>query len=371
MTGFLEFFRKKIKQLGAGKIAVPAPTPPVNITRIISSPKNILLVPYNRMGAILLATRVFKSIRERYPEARISVAAHSAWSVLIQNDPAIDEVIGFGDEIDDPRSPGFRAAGEALSRRGFDMALYLSYQYDLPTAYLTRLSNAAVRISFKSENEYEFSNVQIVPSPGVRYEVDRYLEMLGALGIGGSIRDYTLTIGMPIRDKARMRFFSGDLETRKDSIAGFDLTREMVGNPISRKNAEAVVAALVSELDLTVIVFFEPGKRAIAGSLKQTFGKRVLLAEDRPVSTAAGLLSFCSFVVAHNTDLFQLSIALKIPVVGILTRNDMVQWSPGASERVVHLERSALSWPSSALVAQTARRFLKTRRQAEPEEKPA
>jgi ADP-heptose:LPS heptosyltransferase len=76
-------------------------------------------------------------------------------------------------------------------------------------------------------------------------------------------------------------------------------------------------------------------------------------------------------VVAHNTDLFQLAIALKIPVIGILTKNDMIQWSPGPSERIAHLEHSALSWPSSALIAQTAKHFLKSRQQAESKETPS
>ena len=368
MTRLVEFIKQKIKQFYIRKLPVPGSAPPVNITKILCSPRTILIIPYNRMGTILLATRVFKSIRERYPDARISIAVHTAWSVLIQNDPTIDEVITFGDEIDNPHSVGFKAIGETLANRAFDIAFFLSYQYDLPTAYLARLSNASLRISFKTDQEYEFFNVQIVPSHGIRYEVERYLEMLGALGIGGEIRDYTMTISPAIREKARLKFFSGGMETRKDSVAGFDLTREISGDPISRKNAEAVIAALAAELGLTVIVFFEPGKRAIAASLKETFGKKIMLLEDRPVSTAAGLLSFCSFVIAHNTDLFQLAIALKIPVIGILTKNDMIQWSPGASERIAHLERSILSWPSSALIAQTAKHYLKNRRQSDLKE---
>lgn len=371
MTRLVEFVKQKIKQFRIRTLSVPGSAAPVNITKILCAPRTILIVPYNRMGTILLATRVFKSIRERYPEARITVAVHSVWSVLIKNDPIIDEVIAFGDEIDNPHSAGFHAIGETLAGRAFDIAFFLSYQYDLSTAYLTRLSNASLRISFKTDQEYEFFNVQIVPSQGIRYEVERYLEMLRVLGISGEIRDYTMSISPVIREKARMRFFSGGMEARKDSITGFDLTREISGDPISRKNAEAVIAGLVADLDLTVIVFFEPGKRAIAASLKETFGKKIVLMEDRPVSAAAGLLSFCSFVVAHNTDLFQLAIALKIPVIGILTKNDMIQWSPGASERIAHLERSALSWPSSALIAQTAKHFLKSRRPAESKDNPS
>jgi ADP-heptose:LPS heptosyltransferase len=361
----VKFIKRKIRQIRLGKLPIPGESPEVNITRILRNPRSILIVPYNRMGAILLATRTFKAVRERYPQAKILVAVHAAWSVLIQNDPSIDEVLTYGDEINNPLSPEFRATGEMLASREFDLAFFLSYQYDLGTAYLTRLSNALLRVSFASDQPHDFFNIQIVPASGVRYEGERYLALLEILGIPGILRDYTMTISTAIREKARMKFLTGGADVRNTTFIGFDLTREMVGDPITRKQSETTVGALISELDATVILFFEPEKREIAGALKETFGKKVLPVEDRPVSTAAGLMSFCSFVVAHNTDLLQLAIALKIPVLGILNKNDMIQWSPGESDRIVHIERSDLSWPSAAIIGQTAKNLLKQRKQSE------
>lgn len=361
MTRLVDFLKKKIKQFRTGKLSIPD-SPPVNMSRILSTPKSILIVPFNSMGTILLATRVFKAIRERYPQARITVAVHYAWSVLIQNDPTIDEVLTFGNEISDPYSQEFQKIGESISKQSFDLAFFLSYQYNLGTAYLTRLSDATLRVSFMTEQEYDLFNVQIVPFPGIRYEVERYLEMLSVLGISGEIRDYTMTISAAIREKARMKFLSSGADTKRDTFVGFDLTTEIVGDSISRKNAESTIRAIIGDLDVTVIVVFEPGKRDIATAVKETFGKRILLVEDRPVSTVAGLLSFCTFVVAHNTDLFQLSVALKIPVIGILTKNDMLQWSPAPSERIIHLERSNISWPSAALISQEAKKLFRQKK---------
>ncbi len=365
MNRLVQLVKRTFRQMRLKRLPVPEATPPVNITRIIRSPRSILIVPYNRMGTILLATRTFKAFRERYPETRITVAVHAAWSILIQNDSTIDDVLTFGDEVYNPLSPEFRAVGETLSNRGFDMAFFLSYQYDLGTAYLTRMSNASVRVSFQTDQPHQFFNVQLVPSEGTRYEGERYLDLLESVGIPGILRDYTMTISTAVREKARMKFLAGGTDSRTGSFVGFDLTSEIVGDPISRKQAESVVGALISELDATVILFFEPGKREIAAALKESFGKRVMPVEDRPVSTAAGLMSWCDFVVAHNTDLFQLSLALKVPVIGILGKNDMIQWSPGESERVVHLERSTLSWPSAAIITQAAKNLLRQKKSSE------
>jgi len=311
------------------------------------------------MGTVLLATRVFKSFRERFRSAKISVAVHNSWSVLIQKDPTIDEIITFGDQIEDPFSKEFREIGRELKERNFDLAFFLSYQFADEMAYLTRLSGADLRVSFRGSKELNYFNVEIVPSSGIRYEVERYLEMLRTLGIESSIRDYTMTISESIREKARLRFLLTCSSSTQDKLVGFDLTREIVGNPISKKNAEYVIKTLISGVNAKVAVCFEPGGKALAADLKESFGKDIILVEDRPVSMLAGMMSLCRFIVTHNTDMFQLAVALKTPTLTCLTEDEMLQWSPGESKYLVHLKRSNGSWPSSDQIIQSVKQIIK------------
>ncbi|MFC1540862.1 glycosyltransferase family 9 protein [Candidatus Latescibacterota bacterium] len=353
-----EFIKKKIKSIRYGQPGQMAETPAVNMTNVLTNPKNILILPYNRMGTILLSSRVLKAIREHYPLAKITVAVYEPWSVLISKDPTIDRVIAFGDDIDNPASKGFQVIGQTLAKQKFDLAFYLSYQYDPIMAYLLRLSEADLRVSFKSEEESHYFNVEIIPGNKARYEVDRYLEMLRTIGIEGSIRDYTLKIGDSIRTKARRRYLPGYQDKTKSKYIGFDITREISGEPINKKNVEYIIKTLVSTFKAPVIVFFEPEKKPIAAELKETFGKQIILVEDRPISIAAGLMSFCRFIVTHNTDLFQLAIALKIPSISILTGSEIIQWSPGENEYLIHLERSDSYWPSSDKIVKSAKQII-------------
>ena len=358
MSSIAEFIKKKIKGVRFGQLYQFGESPAVNMTKILLNPKNILIIPYNSMGTTLLTTRVFKSFREHYTSAKIAVAVYEPWSVLISKDPAIDHVIAFGDDIENPFSRGFQKIGKAIAEQNFDLAFFLSYQFDPVMAYLMRLSDADLRVSFRSNYEISYFNVEIIPAAGNRYEVERYLEMLRTLGIEGSIRDYTLKISDSIREKARLRFLPGSSMTGKNRYIGFDLTKEIAGEPINKKNAEHVINTLISEFDATLIVFFEPKKKSIAAELKEKFGKKIILVEDRPVSMVAGLMSYCMFTVTHNTDLFQLAVALKIPTVGILTKQEMIQWSPGENINLTHLERSDSSWPSSNMIIQTSKKIV-------------
>jgi len=358
MSSIAEFIKGKIKKVRFGQLGQFGESPTVNMTKILLNPENILIIPYNRMGTTLLTTRVFKSFREHYTSAKITVAVYEPWSVLISKDPTIDQVITFGDDIENPFSKGFQKTGKTLANQNFDLAFFLSYQFDPVMAYLMRLSDADLRVSFKSNYEISYFNVEIVPAAGNRYEVERYLEMLRTLGIEGSIRDYTLKISDSIREKARLRFLPGFSNSGKNRYIGFDLTKEIASEPITKKNAEHIINALVSGFNAIVIVFFEPQKKSIAAELKEIFGKKIILVEDRPVSIVAGLMSCCRFTVTHNTDLFQLAVALKIPTVGILTKQEIIQWSPGENINLTHLERSNSSWPSTNTIIQTSKKII-------------
>ncbi len=342
-----------------GKLYVPGKQIPVNMTKVLLNPKNIIIIPYNRMGTVLLATRVFKSFREHFSSSKITAVVHEPWSVLIQRDPTIDEVITFGDYIKNPHSKEFRNMGKELAKRNFDLAFFLSYQFDHEIAYMTRLSDADLRVSFSGSDEMEYFNVGIIPAAGTRYEVDRYIEMLRTLGIESSMRDYTMSVSDKIRERARLRFLPAGPLSKIGRLVGFDLTTEIVGNPISKKNAEHIIKTLISGIKATVVVFYEPGKTSLTAELKKIFGKDIILVEDRPVSMLAGIMSFCRFIVTHNTDLFQLTVALKTPTVSFLTGKESIQWSPGESEHIVHLERSENSWPSSGNLMRSVKKVIK------------
>ncbi len=354
-----DFIKNRILRIGHKPLPMPSEPKPINMTRILRSPRNILIVPYNRMGTVLLTTRILKALREHYAESKITVAVHESWSVLIMRDPTIDEVVTFGDFIEDPHSKEFRDFAKILADKHFDLSFFLSYQFDPCIAYLIRLSEATLRVSFYGDEALKYFNIGINPMPGIRYEVERFLEMFRTVGIDGAIRDYTMTINETILEKARLRFLPAGTPSGTGRIVGFDLTREIVAPPIAKKNAEHVIKTLTTGLNATVAVFYEPGKTALAAELKELFGKDIILVEDRPVSMMAGMMSLCRFVATHNTDMFQLAVALKIPILAILTEKESQQWSPGENDQLIHLHHQDGSWPPANDILLAVKTLLK------------
>ena len=111
-------------------------------------------------------------------------------------------------------------------------------------AYLTSLSHSDLKVAFRAPSEAQFFNVEIVPASGIRYEVDRYLEMLRTLGIKSHIRNYTMSISDAVIEKARALYLPG---IRKRKLVGFDLTREIVGDQMNQKSAESYIKTIIQE----------------------------------------------------------------------------------------------------------------------------
>jgi heptosyltransferase-2 len=58
-------------------------------------PPNILLVRFSAIGDILLMTPLIRALRQRHPDARITVVTKAEFAPLLEHNPRINEVIGW------------------------------------------------------------------------------------------------------------------------------------------------------------------------------------------------------------------------------------------------------------------------------------
>jgi lipopolysaccharide heptosyltransferase II len=82
-------------------------------------PPNILLVRFSAIGDILLMTPLLRALRQRHPDAVITVVTKAGFAPLLAHNPRISEVIGW----QEPES--LAALGGRLKGRGFSHRLDL------------------------------------------------------------------------------------------------------------------------------------------------------------------------------------------------------------------------------------------------------
>jgi len=158
----------------------------------------ILVLQLKRIGDLILTTPPLIALRERYPDAHISLCVMDGCAGLLPAIPGVDEVIVV-------RRRGSNVGLWArLALRQFDVCL--DYTGNDRSALLSVLSKASRRIAFrwvqKSSHRPVFYNELVDSSVRDNHTVDHYLDLLRPLGIDARGTPVTLRLTAANRERA-------------------------------------------------------------------------------------------------------------------------------------------------------------------------
>lgn len=295
--------------------------------------KQILVIKLRYIGDVLLATPVLSALKERYPEAHLTVAVNRGTEDVLRRNPDVSEVLVVGRESWQEQLELLRD----LRRRRFDCAIDLT-DGDR-SAILARLSGAPCRIGFNDEHRWRglLYSAVVDAGEGPRHRVEHDLQALRPLGIEPKSRPLVLRTGPPDDEAA----------------------------------AELLKTAGLAEADR--LVMFQPGARywfkawpaerfaLLADRLAGTFGCRILiggsapeaelaqriaaltksgaaaLAGRVPLLPYAALLKRCALFVGNDNGPMHMAAALDVPVVALFGPSDPAEWGPrGSVARVIY-----------------------------------
>ena len=138
--------------------------------------KNILIIRSGALGDVIMTTPFIRSVRKNYPHAKISYLVGEWSASVLKNNPFIDEVITFNDNIiNKKRFFGIVTLIKKVKLKKFDTAFILdkSYLWNLFAFF----SGIVYRIGFDRDGE-GFPNTINVPFDGKKYELEYNLDLL-------------------------------------------------------------------------------------------------------------------------------------------------------------------------------------------------
>ena len=159
------------------------------------TPKRILVIKLDHVGDVLLATPVFDNLRQAYPNAELH-ALVGAWSrVVLENQPAVDEVIEYN-------SPFFCRPGEQstrlleavqlyrrLRREKYELVVELRGDWRIVCCALLRVAPTQIgRAALQVANKLGFSRFSGT------HETTRNLDVLNRAGIPTPVQTPTFPI---------------------------------------------------------------------------------------------------------------------------------------------------------------------------------
>jgi len=282
--------------------------------------KSILLIRLDHLGDVLLTTTAIKSLRQRFPPARITMVVKKWALEAVKNNPCVDRIIVFNPFWTVSKGEGTKTAGVAgiyrLIRRlrceRFDLAI--DFKGDFRNILIAYLSGAKRRISYGIRGG-GFLLTDVVPYEQGIHEIDKNLRLLAPLGInsGGS----------------HMELYSnsGDVAKAEEILGqeGIDLRRRTIalhhggGSHYKRWDMEKFVTLarrLAKDNSTNVLFFGGPyeGKPFRSGEQPE---KGIFLMPDMTVCQMAAAFQRCDVLVCNDSGPMHMALAVDTPTVAI------------------------------------------------------
>jgi heptosyltransferase-2 len=270
---------------------------------------NILLVRFSAIGDILLMTPLLRALRQRHPDARISVVTKAAFAPLLHHNPRITEVIGWKE----PES--LAGLGRDLKRRGF------SHRLDLHQSLRSRALRFHVGGSWTTYPKHRAARALLIRTKRNIYRdrrpvAERYFDAARGLDVTPDSGSLEMFLPRPTLAQAE-EFLSAN---------GIGVTRQLIALApgaahFTKRWPEHHWTALARRLvehGNDVVAVGGPDDGALGARVADAAGERALNAAgafDLPGSAA--VLKRARALVSGDTGVMHMATAVGTPVVAL------------------------------------------------------
>jgi len=276
-----------------------------------------LIVKRSSLGDIVHAMPVACALRDTYPEAHIAWLVETRFSEVLENHPALDEVISIERHKIKETGPllreSWRVRGE-LVKRHFDWALDL--QGLLKSAHLQLLSRAPRRVTLANKRRkfFHWMSNEHVPCQGEKHAVERYLEMAHYLGCNIDNPRFDIPVNPQARSWAEALL----------AEVGFNNTLPIVGiNPgasTARKQwpSERFAAAANLLDDINWVILGGPCEVGLAHEVADAIeAPTVVTAGRTDIKKLVAVINSLDVFISGDCGPLHIAAGLGIPTVGI------------------------------------------------------
>jgi heptosyltransferase-3 len=298
------------------------------------SPK-ILIIKLKHIGDVLMATPAISALRERFPNAYISMLVTKGTEEMITGNPKIDEVIVFNRFRESTLTQRIiKEIGFAfgIRKRKFDLIIELGFG-DREAIY-GLISGAKLRIGFDPEGKgfigREYTLTHRISMDNSKHIVDRDMELVNLLGVSNRKRELELYYSSEDREFAE-RILSENEINDDDLVVIVHPTSRWLFKCWTVEGNAKVADYLERRSGAKVIITSGPDIREI-----EKAEKIIGLMETRPISILgtltlkqlAALIDRAGLFIGIDSAPMHMAAALKTPVIAFFGPSGEHNWGP-------------------------------------------
>ena len=303
--------------------------------------QRILAVRLDNLGDVLVTTPALHAIKTSLPGAKLTLLTSPVGAQVARLNSDIDDLIVYEAPWMDPwhklpqDSQREQQMVAAIREQHFDgVIIFTSYhQSSLPAAYLCYLADIPLRVAASIDGPGSLLTTRHKHPEHMMHEVERGLDLVGAIGLTTNHLDLVLEVPDRARGKAYDLLSAYGINPQRPLVVVHPGC-SMPARTYPWELYAQVIDLLVERLGATVVVTGTGDERAL---VEQVLG---LVREDnrRTVFACAGMLpfpAFCALIeaadltITNNTGPMHISAAVKTPVVALFAlTNPPEQWGP-------------------------------------------
>lgn len=298
--------------------------------------KKILIVrQHNQLGDMLCAVPLFRALRQRFPNAKITLVTSPVNYEVVKDNPFVDEILNF-DKVKFLKSPSSFFKFVKSVKAGFDIAIVpVTVSISTTSNLLAYISKARIRIGPASLNGKEnptafLFNYQIEldwRSEERKHQTKRNLDIVKPFGIDTEDLSYVI----PYFDEDR-EFVKNFLSKAKDFefLIGYHPGAGKVKNRWDASNFAELALKLADKFNaLTLITAGPMDDEPVEKMIKQIDGKiDYIILKNEKISRIVAVIDSIDLFITNDTGIMHVAGATKTPVISLFGPTNPYQWSP-------------------------------------------
>jgi lipopolysaccharide heptosyltransferase II len=302
--------------------------------------QRVLIVRTDRLGDVLLSTPVIKALRQKLPQAYISMLVSPYTKDALDGNPDLDEIITFDKDV---KNKGWMAGFkfiQVLKKKKFDLAIVLHPTTRMHS--LVFLSGIPKRLGYDCKLGFLLTDrIKHTKQYGQKHESEYALDLLRYL----EIDPVDKTLFMPIKQESEKW-----VEVLFSQVGIKDGDKLLVIHPAAScpsriwpaERFAEVADKLVQKYGFKTIIVSSPGDAQKAQEVIKHMGSKALnLAAKTSVSQLASVLKRSQLFISTDSGPMHVACALGVPVITIFGRSQAglspQRWGPlGERSRVLH-----------------------------------
>lgn len=273
----------------------------------------ILIIRLGSLGDVILTTAIPGLIKEMFPHASIDFLVKKDFSAVLENNPAIDEILCLDNKGEHKGAAGlFRIIG-SLKKRGY------SHIIDLHSNLRSRVISTFLKSTVMRYDKQILKRRLL--KKGLKadtvHTVEAYTGALAGFGIAPSKVSPLISISKEESDKAKNRLKAMEVG-EEELLVGFNAGAKWPTKMWPEESFAELGRMLSEKTGCRVIIFGGPEEKDLGERLSEKIGHGALsLAGHTGLRESAALMEKCRLFVSNDSGPMHMATAVGIPVIAI------------------------------------------------------